>query len=163
MPPKSQPKIVSYMAALYDTMSTHADKVPDSEALVWQGRLIKTCLSVGIPEGYYKRVVDALRKLGCIEALSQGTRGTNTIFLLRYPPTIELYEEAIVKSGWRGLTSGPSLDTLSAQVEDLRQEIATRLGGIDIAAAFKDLDERVSKVETAVRSSATTTHKPGNN
>lgn len=150
-----QPKIVSYMAALYDIMATTATHVNPGDGeniLVWQGRLIQTCTSVGIPEGYYKKVVDALRKIGSIEQLSTGTRGSNlTAFVLRYPPTAELYDEAIVKSGWQGLTSAVSPDTLAAQVRD----ILKRLGGLDIVGAFKNHEERIAKLETAILTGST--------
>lgn len=148
---KRQPKIVGYMAALYDAMTTAANELSaeDGQSVqIWQGRLIDTCTSVGIPTGSYKKVVDALRTMGCIEIISRGRRGnTPTVFVLRYPPTQELYDEAIVKSGWEGLTTAPSTDTLAAQVRD----ILKRLGGLNIVEALKNHDERLGKLETAVK------------
>ena len=145
-----QLKIMGYMSALYDFMSTEAenqDQPIEGEVLIWQGRLIRTCTSIGIPEGYYKRVVDTLRAMGCIELLNQGRRGkTLTAIALRYPPTRELYEEAIVKSGWEDLTAGVSFDTLVADVRNLQRQI----GGIDIQAALVELDKRFRKIETAL-------------
>ncbi len=145
------------MARLYDSFSTEATALPapgpasvpngGNDVLIWQGRLIQTCLSVGIPEGYYKKVVDALRKLGCIEIVSRGKRGsTLTVIVLRYPPTEELYEDAIVKSGWEGLTNQPSLDTLAGQVRDIIKSI----GGLSIVNAFKDHEDRVHDLELQV-------------
>lgn len=147
-----QLKIMGYMSALYDVFSNEAanqEQPIEGEVLIWQGRLIKTCTSIGIPEGYYKRVVDTLRAMGCIEVLNQGRRGkTLTAIALRYPPTSELYEEAIVKSGWQDLTAGASLDTLGADVRNLQRQI----GGIDIQAALVELDKRFRKIETALGS-----------
>lgn len=148
---KKQPKIVGYMSALYDKMSSTAEPVTTERQetiLVWQGRIIETCTSIGIPEGYYKKVVDALRTIGCIEVLSRGKRGASlTTIVLRFPPTAELYEGAIVKSGWQGLTTAPSLDTLAAQVRDVLKQI----GGLHIVDAFKNHEDRIAKLETAVR------------
>lgn len=148
---RKQPKIVGYMASLYDAMSTEAmslEAEDGQQTLIWQGRLIATCTSVGIPEGYYKKVVDALRKLGSIEIVSRGKRGsTLTVIVLRYPPTEELYEDAIVKSGWEGLTSQPSLDTLAAQVRDILKSI----GGLSIVDAFKNQEDRLVTLETATK------------
>lgn len=145
-----QPKIVGYMASLYDIMTQQAAELnaQDGEGLlIWQGRLIETCNRVGIPTGYYKKVVDALRGLGCIEMITRGTRGsTLTAFMLRYPPTREAYDEAIVKSGWQGLTEAASLDTIASQVKDIQ----ARLGGINWLAIMKDYEERITKLETAV-------------
>lgn len=146
-----QPKIVGYMASLYDTMlqQSAALNIEDGEGLqIWQGRLIETCTSVGIPQGYYKKVVDALRKLGCIEMLTRGTRGsTLTAFVLRQPPTQEAYDDAIVKSGWEALTDTPSLDTIVSRLKD----VETRLGGIDWLAIMVNYEERIAKLETAVK------------
>lgn len=151
MSAKRQPKIVGYMAALYDIMYNDAASLTaenDETLSIWQGRLIETCNSVGIPTGYYKKVVDALRGLGCIEMVTRGTRGsTLTALILRYPPTLEAYENAIVKSGWEGLTSAASPDTVAAQVK----EIQSRLGGIDWLGVIKNFEERIQQLETAVK------------
>lgn len=152
-----QPKIVTYAMALYDLMSTEANEVTDGQVgadakvegvLIWQGKLIATCTRVGIPQGYYKKVVDVLRKIGSIEIVTRGRRGnTPTTILLRYPPTMELYKDAIVKSGWDGLTATPSFDTLVAEVRDIQ----TRLGGIDWLEIIKNLDDRVKALESEVK------------
>lgn len=147
---RKQPKIIGYMSALYGLMSESATELTSEDGgttLVWQGRLIETCVSIGIPEGYYKRVVDTLRTMGCVELLARGKRGASlTAIALRHPPTSELYEDAIVKSGWKDLTASPSLDTLAAGIRDLRANI----GGIHIPSALKLYDDRVTKLETAV-------------
>ena len=152
--PTKQPKIIGYMGALYEAFRQNASELPvdsarpDEKFLVWQGRLIETCTSVGIPQGYYKRVIDTLRSLGCIEMLVRGTRGsTQTTLALRHPPTLEAYEDAIVKSGWQGLTEAVSLDTLAADVRNLQQ----RIGGIDWLAINKNFEDRLQGLETAVK------------
>lgn len=150
MATRKQPKIVGYMAGLYEVMTSQATELVaegGEGVLIWQGRLIQTCTSVGIPEGYYKKVVDALRRLGSIEIVSRGSRGSNlTAIVLRHPPSEELYEDAIVKSGWSGLTTAVSFDTLVAQVKELQQ----RLGGLSIVDALKNHEDRVKTLETAV-------------
>lgn len=154
MTEKKQQKIIGYMSALYNAMADAAENVSTEgdPQLVWQGRLIETCTSVGIPTGYYKRVVDTMRTIGCIELLHQGRRGkTLTAMVLRYPPTQELYDNAIVKSGWQDLTRTPSLDTLGGQVRDIQKS----LGGLAIVEAFKTYDERFRKMETALRDLST--------
>jgi len=149
---EKQKKILVYMSALYGKMSESATTIDnDSQGslLVWQGRLIETCTSVGIPQGYYKRVVDTMKALGCIEMLSQGRRGASlTAIALRYPPTASLYEEAIVKSGHDRLTAAPSFDTLAAQVEDVKQS----LGGMHIPSALQHIEKEIAELQTAVSS-----------
>lgn len=147
---EKQKKILVYMSALYGKMTESATTINnDSQGslLIWQGRLIETCTSVGIPTGYYKRVVDAMKALGCIEMLNQGRRGANlTAIALRYPPTAELYEKAIVKSGANRLTAAPSFDMLAAQVEEIKQAI----GGMHIPSALQHIDTQIKELQTAV-------------
>lgn len=147
---KTQPKIIGYMSGLYAKMVEDATELTGEDgqpSLIWQGRLIETCVSIGIPKGYYKRVVDTLRGMGSIEMLARGKRGASlTAIALRYPPTVELYGEAIVKSGWKHLTANPSPDKLAADVRDILKNI----GGINIVTAFKNHEDRVQALETAV-------------
>lgn len=135
---KKQPKIVSYGSALYAKMledSSEKNGIP-----IWQGKLIQTCTSLGIPEGYYKKVVDALRTMECVEVITRGRRGsTLTSIALRHPPTQELYATTIVKKGRDGLTPTLSLDSLAGRLEDLSRQI----GGLDIPAALKETLDKV--------------------
>lgn len=148
---RKQPKIIGYMAALYEKMSSESKTVDvntELPAQVWEGRLIQTCVSVGIPEGYYKTVVDVLRKLGCIEVVKQGKRGTNpTVVILRYPPTEQMYGEVLGRAGWEGLTNRPTFDTIVGQVRDIQK----RLGGMDIVGALENHEQRIAELETAVK------------
>lgn len=144
---RKQPKIVTYMGALYEKMSNEANEIGEEPVLIWQGKLIETCLSVGIPQGYYKKVVDTLRAMGCVEMITRGRRGnTPTTIALRFPPTLELYDEAIVKSGWDALTDAPSFDTVVAQLKDVKEQV----GGFHIPSVLAEIHDRLSKLEQRV-------------
>ena len=149
-----QPRLFSYCSLLYAKMHQESIVVSDIELPdgasrnVWRGRLVATCDELSIPRGSYNRVVTALRNLGCIELATRGYSGkTSSEFILHYPPTQERYHEAIVKSSVEGLTAKPTLDRLSADVQDLRRQ----LGGINLIEAFSNIESRLKKLETAVR------------
>jgi hypothetical protein len=146
-----QPKLLSYCASLYDYMTAHSIASVDevgADRNVWRGRLVATCDELGIPRGGYNRVVTLLRNLGCIELATRGYSGkTLSEFILHYPPTQERYAAAIVKSSLERLTAKPTLDRLSADIQDL----ARQLGGINLIDAFSNIEDRLKKLETAVR------------
>ena len=139
---EQQTKTQGYANALYARM--------DKEAVdgIWSGRLVETCIDLGIPQGGYNRAVNALRKMGCIEQLVRGFRGSQlSSFVLRQPPTPEVWDTAFVKSRNRDLTKRPSLDTLIAQTRDLEE----RIGGLNIVKAFKDHEDRITALERLIQ------------
>ena len=149
-----QPKLFGYCSLLYARMHQESIVVSDTELPdgisknVWRGRLVATCDELNIPRGSYNRVVTALRNLGCVELATRGYSGkTSSEFILHYPPTQERYHEAIVKSSVEGLTTKPTLDRLSADIQDLRRQ----LGGINHIDAFSNIEGRLKNLETAVR------------
>lgn len=145
-----QPKLLSYCSLLYATMEKGAVATSDEPGtgVVWRGRLVDTCLELGIPRGGYNRVVTVLRNLGCVELVTRGYRGkTLSEFILHYPPTDEVWAAANVKSSPDALTEKPSLDRLSSDIQALRE----LLGGFNLIDAFSNIENRLGKLETAVK------------
>lgn len=139
-------KTQHYASALYARMDSESSQIEGD--IIWQGRIIDTCISLGIPQGGYNRVVNALRKLGCIELIERGYRGnTPTVYRLLAPPTVEAWAASFVKSAPDDLTRKPSLDTLSKTVE----AIADNIGGIHIPSALMVLDKELKKLQGEVR------------
>lgn len=147
-PSQSGMKLQFYCSALYDRMASEAITLTDegaASAIVWQGRIIETAKSLGIPEGSYKRVVDKLRALGCVEQATRGFRGISLSgFILHYPPTPERWEAQ--ENDPRRLTGAPNFDRLSADVRDIQ----TRLGGLNYTEAFAEIDRRLTALEAIV-------------
>jgi hypothetical protein len=87
--------------------------------------------------------------MGCIEQVMRGYRGNAfSVFTLQYPPTADVWRQAVnVKSSGRNLTGAPTLDSLSASVEDLRKQI----GGVNLVSALDNIEQRLKKLETAAK------------
>ena len=133
-----QPKLQTYCSLVYAYMYDHS-KIEEHEGLelrIWRGKLVKTVLSLGVPDGTYKRVMDQLATLGCIEQMERGYRGNfpTTIVLIK-PPTADIWENSA--SG--GLTRGTSPGILEARIDDL----ARRLGTINIPQALGELQVQI--------------------
>lgn len=145
-----------YCAALYERMESEStiEVVDDKSVKVWSGALLATCRSIGIPDGSYKRVIDALRRLKCLEQLSVGKRNTPSVFLLQSPPGASVWEQA--RGELKGLTQAPTLDRLSGEVETLREQIKTQLGGLNIVEALIEIEKRLSKVEKRLKENSPT-------
>lgn len=136
-------KLQSYCGLLYERMD--AEATIQENVRVWSGRLISTCKEIGIPEGTYSKVANKLRSMGCIEQVNRGYRGNQlSTFILHVPPTGDLWEQDFT---FQGLTTGPSLDRLRSSVEDLRKQ----LGGINIVDALANVEGRLQKLETAIK------------
>lgn len=139
-----------YATALYARMLNDA-KIVEGQT-IWRGRIVDTCIQLGIPQGGYNRVLNLLRKLECIELIERGFRGdTLTSYRLLKPPTAEAFAESFVKSAPGDLTRRPSLDRLSQTVKDIDDNI----GGINIPKALKVLEDRIVKLERQMRSDGT--------
>src|SRR5437868_717963 len=117
-----QPKLVSHCATLYSKLDSEAD-----EDHVWEGKIIEACRVIGINQGSYSRVVNSLRKLGCIEQLERGYRGKPSTYRIHYPPTPEVWETRAPERT-KDLTTAPSSDTMAAAVRDLQ----TQIGGLNV-------------------------------
>jgi hypothetical protein len=140
-PNVDQPKLYSHCALLYAKLDSNAD-----EDHVWQGSIIDASRQVGINIGSYSRVVNALRKLGCIEQVKQGYRGNPSIYRIHFPPTDEVWLKN-APDRTEDLTRAPSSDTMAAQIKDIQKQ----LGGIVIVDAFKNIEDRLQKVERQVK------------
>lgn len=152
-----QPKLVSDCATLYARMEAEAD-----EYHVWRGKIVDSCLTIGIALGSYSRVVNALRKLGCIDLIEQGYRGRPTVYRLAYPPTEAVWRERAPERT-EDLTSAPSLDILSGQFDDLVDMLETRLGGLNIVEALGELEKRIDDLQQQVQSLTATQQQKQSN
>lgn len=140
-PAIEQPKLVANCSALYRAMERQAN----AEGL-WEGKIISLAMSIGIAMGSYSRVVNTLRRLGCVELIEQGSRGKPSIYRMVKPPTQEVWESS-APDRTEDLTRPPSLDILSAQVEDLKRQ----LGGINVVEALAELEQQVKDLRSELR------------
>jgi len=137
-------KLYKYCTGLYDQFEK--ESVLDNElGKIWTGKLVRTAEDViGVPKGVYKRVVDRLHDLGCIEQLERGYRGnSSTVILLKYPPTPEVWARGIsVKPLTRGFDSA----TIRQTVRDIQES----LGGINVKTALAELQAQINDLKREV-------------
>jgi hypothetical protein len=142
-----QPKLLGYCTALYDRFLTEhtVEEVDGEELQVWRGKITVTARNVGIPDGVYKRVMDQLHNLYCIEQIERGYRGNypTTVVLLR-PPTAEVWEDEVAD---RGLTRRDGAAILSRRLSDLER----RLGTLDIVKALGELQQQIDDLKSKVK------------
>lgn len=142
---EDQPKTQSYANALYAAFdSTANDRVVAGKVYrIWEGSLIETCHSVGIPRGVERRVTKLLESIDCIELLQRGSKGYPSIMALLQAPTGDLW----AKSRDIRLTERPTAARLAVDVRSIKQS----LGGVDLGEVLKNHEERISGIESILR------------
>ena len=141
MPDPTQPKLRSYCAALYDHFLAESSVDEETGYAIWRGHITKAARTVGIPEGTYKRVTDALHDLHCIEQIERGFRGNaRSVVILHRAPTDEVWDAS--ESGRKPLTRPEAPAILSRRVDELER----RLEGLDIKQALVDLQQQITKL-----------------
>jgi len=138
---EDQPKLVSHCAILYAKLDAECNA-----ERIWSGKIITTCASLGINAGSYSRVVNALRRLGCIEQLEKGYRSRPSVYRIHFPPTPEVWEQN-APDRTEDLTSGPSSDTMAGRLRDLE----IQLGGINVVAALATIEGEVKGLRKEVQ------------
>lgn len=145
MTPTPPLKLHSYCAALYDRFYEESEVDTETKLRLWRGHVTKTAKDVGLPNGTYRRVLDALTELKCIEQIERGFRGNAfSVIVLHRAPTPEVWDQQI--RGRNPLTRPESSAILSRRLEDLER----RLNGIDLKKALVDLQQQISKLQDDV-------------
>lgn len=146
MPRQPNTKLYGYVNAFYaHCLENSEEKVIDGNAVnVWSGFIGKTCRELKIPAGMDRRVIKPLEELGCITYVQRGAGQWPSVVVLHYPPTADVWES---EDGGKPLTRRVSFDILCSEVEEIKRSI----GGGNIVAALKSLDERISKLESSQR------------
>jgi hypothetical protein len=128
---------------MYDRFMSQATYDPETKVTIWRGKLIQTADDLGLPAGTYKRVMDALTDLQCVEMLERGMRGQLTSLILHAAPTDELWTQA---PAHKDLTRPESSAILSRRV----QELERRLEGFDVKQGYVELQRQVSSLQDDV-------------
>lgn len=146
-----QPKMQYYCAALYSHFESTAtvEDVEGTQLQVWRGQLSYATKKVGIPDGVYKRVMDQLKTLECIEQVAQGRRSMPTVIVLLRPPTLDIWQE--IRS--EGLTRRDEAAILRRRLDDLERRLPAEL---DIVKAFSELQQQLDDLSTRFDNSTTT-------
>lgn len=116
------------------------EMIQDIEVPIFTGSITRLWNSLGASNAYYSKVIRNLTDLGCIQILQRGSSNVESrVACIRMPDQGEVKAKSV-------LTNAPSLGTLAQEVANLHRNI----GGIDIADALKNFEERLSKVEREV-------------
>jgi hypothetical protein len=144
------PALAKHTLRFYDALAGEAkDEIIESSqgkvsVPIWRGSLSNLWSQIGASNSYYSKVMSNLDKLNCINVLVRGSAGNQSVVaVIRRPHVDEIESSSYPK---RDLTPRSDAGILSAEVEALKKNI----GGIDIVEAFKNLEDRVSKLEREV-------------
>lgn len=135
----SVPTMYRHANTVYFSMSEQSTEkeIKGVTVQVWRGSITDLFRGTGISWSFYQGVMDGLERCGSIARTKRGNAGVPSEFVLHHPP--DLGDWPVTE----GLTKHVDDDMLKAQVEDL----AKRLGGIDIVEAFTDLESRLTECE----------------
>jgi hypothetical protein len=109
---------------------------------VYEGRITYLYQGLGLSQTYYSSIFKGLERMGSVTKLSRGGRGGVTRYVLHRPPDFDSWQEVSKKP----LTPPQDFAILAQRVEDL----AKRLGGLDIGEALLDFETRLQRVEEKV-------------
>lgn len=133
---------------MLENAKTETVKIPltdeELEVLVFRGSIGNVFDSAGVSKTYYSPVRKILLDCGAITILEKGNIHNPSLVVLNpetpppqeYPPN--------VKSDPEDLTDAETVDTVSRRVEVLEN----RLGGLSIVEALKNIEFRLSQLET---------------
>jgi hypothetical protein len=99
-----------------------SDGKPVTKLRVYEGHLTKLFAGLGKATPYYTTVMTALKQMGCVEQLRRGGGSASSRWILRYEPTLEMFESYEArKRGGRGKYAmlEQHLNALTARVADL--------------------------------------------
>jgi hypothetical protein len=132
------PTIVEQANALYAKFleESTVEEVQGTKFTVWRGKLVETCLSVGIKYGSYRKIVTSLEHIRSIQILETGNRGMPTTLLLVEAPT---------ENRW----VAPPLTKVSedAKLSSDARAIIESLGGLDVAKVLVNFEDRLKRLE----------------
>lgn len=114
------------------------------ECLVFRGRIGEIFDLAGVSKAYYSKVRAILTDCGAITMLVRGTTHSPSVLVLDVdkPPPDELPENVKIRE--EALTTAQGLAKIDRRVEVIEQ----RLGGIEIVEALRNLELRLSAVES---------------
>lgn len=146
------PAVLKYTHLVYQTMLAKAQVetviIPmiDDERTgpVFRGNFTEVCESVKASKGYYSQIRRILLDNGCMYQLERGTAHSPSVILLDDTKRPPMTESDNVKSGALRLTDvDQSVRLLGERVEVME----SRLGGVNLTDALKNMETRFSRIE----------------
>jgi hypothetical protein len=143
---------VKYAREFYDLLAKDAIVEPDGTLLVWRGRITEAFKELGATSKYYTPVRAILVKTGAITIVEAGSRNKDSIVVLNdpLPGPAELAPilAGLDLTGTRpGAKVWADVERRLSALEGWRETV----GGINIAEALRDLEQRLASVEKLVK------------
>jgi hypothetical protein len=107
----------------------------EGDTLVWEGSLLTVANELDMPRASYHRAIRALKDVDSIRPVRSGNRFEQTKINLVESPTRESFDLV--------LTNRRPPARLEQRVNDL----VTLVGGVNIAEALAEIDQRLTKLE----------------
>jgi len=133
------PAIFTHMAHMYDELEKRAAPLDNGDTLKFEGSKVEAFRAIGVSQGYYTKIFDALTAMGCIEQVKRGSGRQGSVILLRHKPEYDEYVGIYEKR----LTKPTELDTVRQQVKDLQR----RLQGVDINGFILSFDRELTEIK----------------
>ena len=133
--------IFGHAVRVYSHMLKNSTEITweDLPIKAWEGSITQLTADLRISNSYYTRVVGGLEASGCISMLRRGSGNRLSLLALHHPPS----EESFISD----LT--PRLPAANL-VEQRLKDLETNVGGINIAEAIADIQERLEVLEREV-------------
>lgn len=137
------PAIPKYTLRFYDALRSHAnvETINGHEIPIYRGPISKLWNEIGASNSYYSRVMNNLVNLECISVLVRGSANVESVVALLHRPHADEIPHK------KPLTTRRPDATMVTDLEAVKRNI----GGINIVEAFKNLEDRVSKLEREVK------------
>jgi hypothetical protein len=141
-----EPAAVKFAREFYELLDKAAtvEEVDGSELRVWRGKLTEVFKELESSSKYYTPIRSLLTQSGAITIVEAGSRNRDSTVVLNHPlPTyVDLVDG--------GLTTAPSRATLLAIAQRVSALEGWRetMGGINIAEALMNMEQRIVKLES---------------
>lgn len=118
------PAIFEYTARIYGAMEEEATlealgpQYGDEEGLVYEGFLTKLIQDNDLPNPYYTKVTQELKRMDCARQLRRGGSTSKSRWLLLQPPSPELWHNSV------GSTPRTGKDAVDQRINDLAKRMS---------------------------------------
>jgi hypothetical protein len=122
---------------------------------VYVGSITKLFDELRLPQAYYSRITQQLKKLGYAEQIERGAPGRPSVWKLWHRPDPDTWKLLYVRRG-EGLTPPPGRDTLTS-VSNRVEALEKRLGGLNVVTAIAELSKEIQKAQERIDGLSTAT------
>lgn len=109
---------------------------------IFRGKITQIFRKLEVSQAHYSTVRKLLVETGCVTPIQKGARGSESIMVLNHAPT-EASLESVNSELLSPLTQRINPAILSQRVGDFEKQ----LGGINVVAALKEIDNKLSELE----------------